>query len=72
VFAPGGIGIRELMLVILMEQIMPSGAAVALAAITRIWWIIGELLLLFFSTFALRLANSKSLQTLMKASKELK
>lgn len=72
VFAPGGIGVREVMLVILMEQVMPSGAAVALAAVARIWWIMGELLLLFFSTFALRLANNKSLQTFMKMPKELK
>ena len=55
-----------------MEQVMPSGAAVALAAVARIWWIMGELLLLFFSTFALRLANNKSLQTFMKVPKELK
>ena len=48
VFAPGGIGVREAMLVVLMEQVMPTGAAVALAALGRVWWILGELFVLFF------------------------
>ena len=60
VFAPGGIGIREAMLVLLMEQVMPTGAAVALAALSRVWWILGELFVLFFSTTALSFSKMNS------------
>jgi uncharacterized membrane protein YbhN (UPF0104 family) len=62
VFAPGGIGVREAMLVVLMEQVMPTGAAVALATLGRVWWILGELFLLFFSTTALSFNKVNSLQ----------
>ncbi|MEG3594475.1 MAG: lysylphosphatidylglycerol synthase domain-containing protein [Chloroflexota bacterium] len=63
VFAPGGIGVREAMLVVLMEQVMPTGAAVALAALSRVWWVLGELFVLFFSTTALSFIKVNSLQS---------
>ena len=48
------------MLVLLMEQVMPTGAAVALAALSRVWWILGELFVLFFSTTALSFSKMNS------------
>ncbi len=37
VFAPGGLGIREGVLVYLLSHIMPGGVAVVLSILTRLW-----------------------------------
>ena len=37
VFAPGGLGVREGVLVTLLSQIMPGGVAVVLSILTRLW-----------------------------------
>jgi len=43
VFAPGGIGVREVVLVALLETVMPTAIAVILALLSRLWWIAAEL-----------------------------
>jgi hypothetical protein len=37
VFAPGGLGVREGVLVYLLSHIMPGGVAVVLSILTRLW-----------------------------------
>ena len=57
VFAPGGLGVRESVLVLLLEQVMPVGPAVVLTALGRLWWMAGEVGLLVISTAAVTLSR---------------
>jgi uncharacterized membrane protein YbhN (UPF0104 family) len=42
VFIPAGIGVRESALVLLLANIMPDGAALSLALLSRVAWILAE------------------------------
>ena len=42
-FAPAGIGVREVALIALLENVMPTGTAVIVAVLSRLWWILAEL-----------------------------
>jgi uncharacterized membrane protein YbhN (UPF0104 family) len=43
VFAPGGLGVREGVLVYLLSHIMPEGVSVVLSILTRLWMTVIEL-----------------------------
>lgn len=49
-FAPGGIGVREAVLVWLLESTMPTGTALLVALLARLWWIAGEVTMLLATT----------------------
>ena len=52
VFAPAGIGVRELAMLYLLEQVMPQeGAALVVSAMSRVWFTAGELVPLAFVPF---------------------
>ncbi|MDA2936693.1 YbhN family protein [Acidobacteria bacterium AH-259-A15] len=55
VFAPGGIGVREVVLVALLETVMPTATAVIVALLSRLWWIAAELTM-FTASMALTFA----------------
>ena len=57
VFAPGGLGVRESVLVLALEQVMPAGPAIVLTALGRLWWMVGEIGLLMITTAAVTLAR---------------
>ncbi len=44
IFAPGGIGVREGVLGLLLSRIMPLGTALVIAVLSRIWLVLLELL----------------------------
>jgi uncharacterized membrane protein YbhN (UPF0104 family) len=44
VFAPGGIGVREAVLVLLLGPYLGTGVAAAVAALARIWSVVGEVI----------------------------
>jgi len=46
IFAPAGIGVREGVLSLLLTEIMPLEQAVVIAVVARIWWTLGEIVLL--------------------------
>lgn len=48
--APGGLGVREGMLIICLQKVVPFSSAVVIAFIGRIWWTIGELSAFFVTT----------------------
>jgi len=44
VFAPGGVGIREIVLALLLAGIFPEPYPVVIAAMSRIWWTLAEVI----------------------------
>ncbi len=44
IFAPGGIGVREVVLVVLLSPYLGPGMSAAVAAAARLWSIVGELI----------------------------
>jgi hypothetical protein len=42
VFIPAGIGVRESVLAFLLSNIMPAGAALGLALLARLAWVVAE------------------------------
>lgn len=48
-FAPSGIGVREGVIVALLQLVMPLPMAVSISILARLWTTIGELLLLLFA-----------------------
>lgn len=44
ILTPGGIGVREAVMVLLLEPFFPPGVAAAVAAFARLWSIVGELI----------------------------
>ena len=59
IFAPGGIGVREGILVLLLDQIMPTGAALLVAGLGRLWWMSGEIGLFIISAVAVYLSGRR-------------
>lgn len=57
---PGGLGVREGALTLLLKPFFPLYAAAALALLSRIWWMGGELLALFISQLWERSRGRKS------------
>jgi len=51
IFAPGGIGVRESVLYLLLNTIMPSTASLAIAIGSRFWIISGEMIALGLSIY---------------------
>lgn len=54
IWAPGGIGVREGILGLLLGKILPLGTAFAIAVLSRIWLVLLELFWAAVSHFALR------------------
>lgn len=52
ILTPGGIGVREAIMVLLLAPFFPPGVAAAVAAFARLWSIVGELIA---STIALKI-----------------
>lgn len=44
IFAPGGIGVREAVMTVLLDQVVPTSAALLIAVASRIWFTAVELL----------------------------
>ena len=54
---PGGLGVREGSLTLLLQPDIPLYAAAALALLSRIWWVGGEILALILSVLWVRLSR---------------
>ena len=48
-FTPGGLGVRETVLVLMLNLYLPVYISAVLAILSRVWWIIGELVWVLFS-----------------------
>lgn len=59
VFAPGGIGVREAVLVVLLGAVMPTEAALAIAVVTRAWSIAVDLLFVGAAAANLRIGRAR-------------
>lgn len=57
VFAPGGLGVREGILIILLQNIMPLEMAVILSILSRIWLLTGDGILALFILPQKKLTN---------------
>lgn len=57
-FAPGGLGVREVLLAVLLGTLFASGEVAVYATIHRLAWVIAEVLLGAFSALVLRLPAS--------------
>jgi hypothetical protein len=57
VFAPGGLGVREGVLSIMLSAIMPMPVAIIVSFVARIWWTLAELLSIAIGWFLVRLAK---------------
>ena len=57
VFAPGGIGVREALLVLLLSTIMPTEIALIASILLRLWSIVGDFLFLGITYLVLRIAG---------------
>jgi uncharacterized membrane protein YbhN (UPF0104 family) len=56
---PGGLGVREGALTLLLKPFFPLYAAAALALLSRIWWLGGEILALVLSVLWERLSRGE-------------
>ncbi len=57
VFAPGGIGVREAILILLLSTIMPSEIALIATILLRLWSIVGDFLFLGITYLVMRVAG---------------
>jgi uncharacterized membrane protein YbhN (UPF0104 family) len=55
VFVPGGIGVREGVLVLLLTPLLGQPIAIIVSVLSRIWWMVGDALLLAVSTIMQRI-----------------
>ena len=59
-FAPGGLGVREGMMTLLLSSILPLPLAIAISFITRVWVTIFEVLIFFTGLLVRRGTNRKA------------
>lgn len=59
-FAPGGLGVREGMMTLLLSSILPLPLAIAISFITRVWITIFEVLIFFAGLIVRRAMNKKA------------
>jgi uncharacterized membrane protein YbhN (UPF0104 family) len=59
-FAPGGIGVREGMMTLLLSSILPLPLAIAISFITRVWITIFEVLVFFTGLLIRRKTNKQT------------
>jgi uncharacterized membrane protein YbhN (UPF0104 family) len=60
VFAPGGLGVREAILVVLLSAVMPTEVALATAVVTRVWSIGVDLLFLGLAATGARIRRGST------------
>ena len=51
---PQGIGVRESVMTLLLRTVMPEGVAVAISLVARIWWTVGDVLVLAVANLFVR------------------
>jgi len=61
--APGGLGVREGIIVLLLSSMIPAGVAGIVSIASRIWMLIIEIILLAFFTAVYRIIFKKSLDS---------
>lgn len=59
-FAPGGLGVREGMMALLLSSILPLPLAIAISFITRVWMTIFEVLIFFIGLLIRRKTNTQT------------
>lgn len=59
IFAPGGLGVREGMMTLLLSPILPAPLAIAISFIARIWITLFEIVIFFVGLLVKRLSNLK-------------
>ncbi|MCK4453257.1 flippase-like domain-containing protein [candidate division WOR-3 bacterium] len=59
IFAPGGLGVREGMMTLLLLPILPAPLAIAISFIARIWITLFEIVIFFVGLLVKRLSNLK-------------
>ncbi|UCG29635.1 MAG: flippase-like domain-containing protein [candidate division WOR-3 bacterium] len=59
-FAPGGLGVREGMMTLLLSSILPVPLAIAISFLTRVWIAIFEVLIFFIGQLVRRRTNLKN------------
>jgi len=64
IFSPGGIGVRETILVVALQQYgLDLNEATSLSVMSRIWFLLGEIFLFICGTFAANKVNKASVNT---------
>ncbi len=57
IFAPGGLGVREGMMTLLLSSILPTPLAIAISFISRIWITLFEIVIFFVGLLVKKLGN---------------
>ena len=70
IFAPAGLGVREVALTYLLGSVLPAGEALSVALLSRLWWIVTETIYIFISLIWFSGTANRSILTKLRLAKQ--